>query len=56
MVIVGVLAWAIPLVFLILFFRTLGTIVEGLRSINNATQRIAESVEKLAARDVSSRD
>ena len=56
MVIVGVLAWAIPLVLLILLFRTLATIVAGLRSINDATQRIAESVEKLAARDVGARD
>ena len=56
MVIVGVLAWAIPLVLLILFFRTLATIVAGLRSINDATQRIADSVEKLAARDVRTRD
>jgi hypothetical protein len=52
MLVVWALSWGIPLVLLIMLFRTLGTIVAGLRSINEATQRTAAAVERLAAREV----
>jgi hypothetical protein len=44
------LSWGIPILIVILLFRTLSTIVEGLRSINAASQRIAIAVERLADR------
>ena len=44
------LSWGIPILLVIYLFRTLGTIVEGLRSINAASQRIAIAVERLADR------
>jgi hypothetical protein len=46
-----VLVWGVPLLLVIYLFRTLSTIVEGLRSINAASQRIAVAVEKLADRE-----
>ena len=50
-VVVGVvmfLSWMVPVVLVVYLFRTLGTIVDGLRSINAATQRIAAAVEQMA--------
>ncbi len=44
------LSWVIPIVLIVYLFRTLGTIVEGLRSINAGVQRTAAAVEALAAR------
>ena len=44
------LSWGIPILLVIYLFRTLSTIVEGLRSINAASQRIAIAVERLADR------
>ena len=44
------LSWVVPIVLVVLLFRTLGTIVEGLRSINAGVQRTAAAVEALAAR------
>lgn len=41
--------WLIPFVLVAFLFRTLGTIVEGLRSINLGVQRTAAAVEALAA-------
>ena len=49
-VLVFALSWIIPIVLIVYFFRTLGTIVEGLRSINVAVQRTATAVEAIAAR------
>ena len=47
---VVVLSWGIPIFLIYTLFRTLGTIVEGLRSINDATQRTALAVEELVRR------
>ena len=49
-VLVFALSWIIPIALVVYFFRTLGTIVEGLRSINAGVQRTAAAVEALAAR------
>lgn len=46
------ISWAIPIVIVVFLFRTLATIVEGLRSINAASQRIAAAVEALAAKEL----
>lgn len=45
-----VAVWLVPFVLVAFLFRTLGTIVEGLRSINLGVQRTAAAVEALAAR------
>ncbi len=42
------LPWIVPIVLVVYLFRTLGTNVDGLRSINLAVQRTADAVEKLA--------
>ena len=47
------LSWIIPIVLVVYLFRTLDTIVEGLRSINVAVQRTAAAVEAMAARGTS---
>ena len=44
------LSWIVPIALVIYLFRTLGTIVEGIRSINAGVQRTAAAVEVLAAR------
>lgn len=44
------LSWVIPILLIIYLFRTLGAIVEGLRSINAGVQRTATAVEALVAR------
>ena len=45
------LFWAVPLLLVVYLFRTLSTIVAGLRAINATTLRIAEGVEAIAAQD-----
>jgi hypothetical protein len=47
------LSWIVPIAFIVYLFRTLGTIVEGLRSINAGVQRTAAAVEAIAARQPS---
>lgn len=40
--------WALPILLVVYVFRALGAIIEGMRSINAAVQRIATAVEHLA--------
>ena len=40
--------WALPILLIVYLFRALGAIIEGMRSINSAVQRIATAVEYLA--------
>lgn len=47
------LSWIVPVAFVVYLFRTLGTIVEGLRSINAGVQRTAAAMEAIAARSQS---
>ena len=42
------LSWVVPVALVVYLFRTLGTIVDGLRSINAGVQRTAAAVERLA--------
>jgi hypothetical protein len=49
-VLVFALSWVIPIALIVYLFRTLATMVEGLRSINAGVQRTAAAVEALAAR------
>jgi len=44
------LTWTIPLAIVIQLFRALGTILEGVRSINAGVQRTAAAVEEIARR------
>ena len=48
-VVMTIAMWSIPIVFLIYLFRTLATIVEGLRALNASSLRIAAAVEHMAA-------
>lgn len=52
MLLIG-LSWIVPVAFIVYLFRALGTIVEGLRSINAGVQRTAAAVEAIAARQPS---
>lgn len=47
--VVSLLSWVVPILLIVYLFRTLGVIVDGLRSINAASQRIAAAVEQLVA-------
>lgn len=49
-VFVFALTWIVPIVLIVYLFRTLATIVDGLRSINAGVQRTAAAVEALAGR------
>ena len=49
-VVLALVSWMIPIVLIWFLFRTLGAIVDGLRSINAGVQRTAIAVEALAAR------
>ena len=48
--VVVLLTWIIPIAVVIYVLRVLGTIVEGLRSINAGVQRTAAAVEEMARR------
>ena len=41
--------WALPILLIVYVFRALGAIIQGMRSINAAGQRIATAVEYLGA-------
>lgn len=49
-VVVLLITWIIPIAVVIYVLRALGTIVEGLRSINAGVQRTAAAVEEIARR------
>jgi hypothetical protein len=49
-VVVLLITWIIPVAIVIYVLRALGTIVEGLRSINAGVQRTAAAVEEMARR------
>ena len=40
--------WLVPIVMVAVLFRAVGTILEGVRSINATVVRISETVDKLA--------
>ena len=43
------LVYGIPILLIIYLFQALRTIVDGIRSINAATQRMAVAMEKMAS-------
>lgn len=49
-VVLMLLTWIIPIAIVVYVLRALGTIVEGLRSINAGVQRTAAAVEQMARR------
>ena len=46
-IVIFAITWAIPILFAVFLFRTLGTIVEGLRSINAGVQRMSTTLDTL---------
>jgi hypothetical protein len=46
---VFVLSFALPITFTIYLFRTLGAIVDGLRSINAGIQKMSATLDRLEA-------
>jgi len=48
--VVLLITWIIPIAIVIYVLRALGTIVEGLRSINAGVQRTAAAAEEMARR------
>lgn len=40
--------WALPILLIVYVFRALGAIIQGMRSVNAAVQRIVTAVEYLA--------
>ena len=49
-IVIMLLTWIIPIAIVVYVLRALGTIVEGLRSINVGVQRTAAAVEEMVRR------
>lgn len=49
-VVIMLLTWIIPIAIVVYVLRALGTIVEGLRSVNAGVQRTAAAVEEMVRR------
>jgi hypothetical protein len=45
-----VVLWLLPIVLVAYLFRTLGTIVDGLRSINAGVERMAATLDRIEQR------
>lgn len=43
-------SWLLPIAILVYVLQAINTIILGLRSINTATQRMAEALERIEAR------
>jgi hypothetical protein len=48
--VIMLLTWIIPIAIVVYVLRALGTIVEGLRSVNAGVQRTAAAVEEMVKR------
>lgn len=48
--VVLLITWIVPIAIVVYVLRALGTIVEGLRSINAGVQRTATAVEEMVRR------